>query len=371
MGRIPVESITSRTVTVDGRELLAFAGCNYLGLANHPRVLGAVERALRTHGISTTASRETTGNTLVHEALERELAEFLGQEAAILSAEGYTANFAVAQALSSSYAGGEHAVALIDAKSHRSIRNASLAAGLRVLDYAHRDTADLAELSHRHGSAGVAVFTDGVFAADGAVAPISRLLEAMPRTRSTLVIDDCHGFCVLGKGAGSIAEQGVRDPRLCMTTTLAKGLGCYGGCVAGPRELIQAVRDRASVYRGHTPVPPAIAAGAREALRVVREEPEWLERLWSNTHALRAGLESLGLIPRLGPGERAMPIFTFVVSPASRMDEVHRRVLEAGVLAPLIEYPGGPAPRFFRVTVSAAHEAADVTRLLETLERCL
>src|SRR4051812_18451295 len=160
MARLNVESLTATTITVDGRELLAFGGCNYLGLAHHPAVLGAVREGLQRYGISTTASRETTGNTAAHDALEHELASFLQQEAAILTAEGYTANIAVAQALSEN-----HGVALIDARAHRSLRSAANAAGMQVFEYEHLNADSAGWLVRQYGDQGVAIFTDGVFAA--------------------------------------------------------------------------------------------------------------------------------------------------------------------------------------------------------------
>src|SRR3954466_2557156 len=150
MARLNVESTTATTITVEGRELLAFGGCNYLGLAHHPAVLGAVREGLMKHGISTTASRETTGNTIVHDKLEQELAGYLRQEAAILLAEGYTANIAAAQALSR-----RHGVALIDARAHRSLRSAANATGMQVFEYEHLNAESASWLVRQYGDQGV------------------------------------------------------------------------------------------------------------------------------------------------------------------------------------------------------------------------
>jgi 8-amino-7-oxononanoate synthase len=363
MARIPVESCTPTTVTVGGREILAFGGCNYLGLAHHPAVHAALTRALSVYGISTTASRETTGNTLAHEALEADLAAFTGQEAAILSAEGYTANFMAAQGLAP-----EIGVALIDANSHRSIRNAATAAGMQVFEYEHLNADSAAWLVRQYADCGVAIFTDSVFAADGAIAPLAELLATLPRHRAALVVDDCHGFCVLGPGGrGAVPHLKLDDPRVVITTTLAKGLGCYGGTVLGRASFVRLVRERAWVYRSSTPVPPPMAEACRAALGVMQRDSSLVTTLRANASRLRACFERLGLpLPPEG-----IPIFTFYLTPAERMQVAHESMLKDGVLAPLIEYPGGPSPRYFRIVVNAAHTPADMDRLEASLERAL
>lgn len=395
MARLNVESSTATTATVGGRELLAFGGCNYLGLAHHPAVLGAVREGLLRYGISTTASRETTGNTTVHDALERDLAAFLQQEAAILTAEGYTANIAVAQALSR-----RHGVALIDAHAHRSLRSAAHAAGMQVFEYEHLNAESAGWLVKQYADQGIAVFTDGVFAADGAVAPVADLLAVLPRQRATLVVDDCHGFCVLGPlGRGTVSEAGLSDPRLCITTTLAKGLGCYGGAVIGRRALVDEVREHADVYRRSTPVPTPLAMGAIAALSVMQRETELVTFLRRNTRTLRGLLEDIGVTtgtadstaPSSSPpdnGRRGgtalvepaslqqssvaeVPIFTFTLDSRERMEQVHNALFHQGIYAPFIEYPGGPTPMFFRLTVSSRHTAEELHRLAAAFRAAL
>jgi 8-amino-7-oxononanoate synthase len=390
MARLNVELTTATTITVDGRELLAFGGCNYLGLAHHPAVLGAVREGMAKFGISTTASRETTGNTIVHDKLEQELAAFMHQEAAILLAEGYTANIAVAQALCR-----RHGVALIDARAHKSLRSAAAAAGMQVFEYEHLNADSAAWLVRQYGDQGVVIFTDGVFAADGAVAPVADLLAVLPKQRAVLVVDDCHGFCVLGdRGEGTVCEAGVDDPRVCITTTLAKGLGCYGGAVIGRRALIDSVREHADVYRRSTPVPTPLAMAARAALGVLQRETELISYLRRNTATMRQMLAGLGIgfestaQPRetsaaaaeggvatiqapTTTAQEKVPIFTFTLESSAKMEKVHQTLLESGIYAPYIEYPGGPTSRFFRLTACAKHTPDQLQRLSDFLARSL
>lgn len=363
MPRLPIEACSSTRATIHGRELLAFGGCNYLGLADRLEVQDAVRHGILRYGLSTTASRETTGNTRAHEALELDLAAFLRQDAAILTAEGYTANIACCQALVR-----EVGVALIDQRAHRSVRDAAMSCGMQVFEYEHLNARSAEWLVRQHADAGVALMTDSVFAADGAIAPLNDLLSILPAHRSALVVDDCHGLAVLGdNGRGAVSHFQLDDPRLVITTTLAKGLGCYGGAVIGREPLIRKVRERAWVYRNSTPVPPALAEGARAALALLQRDDSLVKRLRDNIAAVRGILARLALpLPPEG-----IPIFTFALDDEARMERVHERLLASGVLVPLIDYPGGPAPRYFRLVVSAAHTPDDITRLEHDLNRAL
>lgn len=366
MARLNVESSTATTLVIDGVEFRSFAGCNYLGLAQHPDVLTAAADGLSRFGLSTTASRETTGNTGIHDLLEVDLATFTRQEAAILLAEGYTANFAVAQGLAP-----HHAVALIDARAHRSIRNAATAAGMQVFEYEHLNPDSAAWLARQYTDQGVAIFTDGIFAADGAVAPLPGLLAALPPIRSALVVDDCHGFCVMGEGGRGLVDHfRLDDPRICITTTLAKGLGCYGGAVIGRAPLIDRIRGESDVYRRSTPVPTPIAIAARAAMKVLRSTPELTVRLRANIAAARAALQGAGV----NVHDDEVPVFTFILKQGSevseaRMEACHQALLRSGIYAPLIEYPGGPTRRYFRLTVTACHTEDDIARLGRELKR--
>ncbi|MGH7243083.1 MAG: aminotransferase class I/II-fold pyridoxal phosphate-dependent enzyme [Phycisphaerales bacterium] len=362
MARIPVESASATEIVVEGKRLTGFGGCNYLGLAHHPEVLNAVRAGLDRYGLSTTASRETTGDTMAHESLEAELAGFLQTQQCLVTPEGYSANLALGQALARDYR-----VAITDEKCHRSVSHAVAAAGMRVIAYPHLDVRAAGALANEYVREGVVILTDGIFAADGSIAPAKALFEVLPKGRSLLVIDDCHGFCVLGRsGRGTADHHGLTasgvplDSRIVITTSLAKGLGCYGGALAGPSNIIQHAQDVASVYRGTTPAPPAIIEGARQALKIVEREPLLMQKLRSNTDRLRRGLQKLGISLYPTPA----PIFTFITGDTASMDRIHRRLIDSGYLAPLISYPGGPSDRYFRITVNAVHSAEQIDGLL-------
>lgn len=363
MPRLPIESCSSTRVVINGRELIAFGGCNYLGLADRPSVRQALIDGLSKWGFSTTASRETTGNTLAHESLERELSAFVGQESAILTAEGYTANFACMQGLAR-----DLGVALIDQRAHRSIRDAAVAAGMQVFEYEHLNAKSAKWLIDLHKDAGVTIITDSVFAADGSIAPLPELLALLPAQRSALVVDDCHGLGVLGdNGQGAIRHFNLDDPRIIITSTLAKGLGCYGGVVMGKAPFIRQVREKAWVYRSSTPVPPPIAEAARAAVSLLRTDPTPIANLHRNCSLVRDGLSRMNLpVPEVG-----VPIFTFALPTVERMRSVYDRMLALGVLTPLIDYPGGPTPLYFRIVVNACHSVEQIERLLSSLREAM
>src|ERR1051326_4129497 len=280
MPRLSVSQAAPTTVVIGGRSVTYFGGRNSLGRAHHPAVHAALIDALSQFGLSTSASRETTGNTTAHDQLEAAFCRFVGTPAAIVVPDGYTANLAIAQVLAPT-----HPISLIDRKSHRSIREAIAGAGSTLIEYNHGDVRHAAELMARHADEGVAVYTDGVFTADGALAPIPELLAALPKN-GILIVDDCHGVCTLGaRGQGTLAHFGLNPPfdsRIVLTTTLAKGLGCHGGIVAGPGAICDLVRSRASAYVCTTPVSPAIAAAGVESLAIIAREPERLRRLHQN-----------------------------------------------------------------------------------------
>ncbi len=365
MPRVPNRELSAThavfPVRGEARSVLNFAGCNYLGLAHEPRVHAAAIRGMGKYGLTTTASRETTGNTDAHTALETELAEFLGREAAILTTEGYTANVALCETL-----GHTHKVALIDEKSHRSVGHAAEASGMRTVRFRHRDAAHAAELAQRAaaevGADAVVILTDGVFTADGVIAPVPELVKALPGAGSILIVDDCHGFCVLGRnGRGTCAHFGVDDPRVVITTTLAKGLGCYGGVIAGQKELIDRIQNTARIYRGTTPCPPPMIEAAREAVRILIERPQLSQRLLTQAGYLRRKLAGCGVCLNDAP----TPILAFVLESKAKMDEISAALLDRGVFAPVIEYPGGPAQWYFRITLTAEHTREDIDQLAD------
>lgn len=346
---------------------IAFGGCDYLGLSRHPRLARAVEAGLKRDGLSSSASRTTTGNRAAHDDLEAGIARFFAPawpgSRASLALDGLTANIAAFEGLAV-----DHTLALLDERTHRSQLIAARAAGFRIQTYRHLDAAHALDLA-ASAKEGAVIATDGIFAADGAVAPIAALLDGLP-TSATLLVDDCHGVGVVGPGGrGTLAlaltehrGPGSPAPRAVLTCTLAKALGAGGGFVLGTPDFISTLRGVATAFIGTTPIAPAVASAAAEALRIIDDEPERLQRLTDNCRLL--GTLCPGQHGVLPSPIRALPLPAGLTAPACLA------ALAADALqVPLIRYPGGPAPEYLRVSVHAGHAAAAIERLCTTLTR--
>ncbi|MEM7310788.1 MAG: aminotransferase class I/II-fold pyridoxal phosphate-dependent enzyme [Planctomycetota bacterium] len=333
----------------------SFGGCDYLGLARHGRVLEAAVEALRRQGLGLGASPATTGLREEHRELERELAAFLGCEEAALLPSGAVANLAAAGALAAA-AGeastGDPPSAWVDPRAHPSLRRALRAAGFAAA---------------RSPSGARVCAVDGVYPSLGQ-APDLHALGRELGPGGALLVDDAHGFGVLGpEGRGSVAAQpGASDAPVLQTLPFSKALGGGGAAVAGPAALIEHVRN-GDAYVGSTALAPALTAGARAALRVLREEPEHLARLHSHVEVVHGALRRAGLAaPAL-----AFPAFALHPREGDSSAALRARLLADGVDVPLIRYPGGAADGWLRLALSAAHSDDDVRLLAEALERHL
>jgi 8-amino-7-oxononanoate synthase len=357
MTRLSISASTSTTATVDGRELIVFAGCDYLSLSHHPRVLAALESGLREFGLSSAASRETTGNTVAHDELEHDIARFLGMEAALLTPDGYLSNLIAAQGMPDAIG-----TVLIDRESHASVRDALAATGKRVVEYPLGDAAGARAHARELRGAPFAIATDGIFPVLGTLAPLRDLLALLP-AGGVLIVDDSHGTGVLGeRGRGSVELAGLSDPRIVITGTLSKALGCFGGFVAGSRAFVERTRERSRAYVGSTPIPPALARAASEALRIVDEEPARRARLVELGAPLRETFS--GRVRALPPVP--FPVFAFEPLHPEDVRSGNEALLEAGLLVPLVHYPDGLGD-YFRIALRADHTAEQVQKLVSTL----
>lgn len=346
---------SATTALVGERELLAFCGCDYLGLSHHAGVRAAIEEGLRRFGAGSNASRSTTGTTAAHEQLEQQLADTLGLPAALLTLDGTLANVVACEGLAM-----DHSSALIDEHAHTSLSLAARSAGLAVQRYAHGNPASVADSNAR------LVMTDAVFGARGTRAPIPSLLGVLPDAESgaRLLLDDCHGLGVVGPGGrGSFAAMGVPDERVIVTASLAKAIGCAGGVVAGSALFIERLREQSATQRGCTPLPSATALGASAALTALAQEPQRLQALRANVAWARELCARLGVNP---PADE-VPVFTITPRDAAHAGQMRSAFDDAGLLVPLLSYPGGPAASYFRVALNAEHTQADLERFEQAL----
>jgi 8-amino-7-oxononanoate synthase len=362
MPNIPTDSCDATTITRGDRSFLSFGGCNYLGLAHHPQVIHAVQQAAETYGLSTSASRETTGNARPHTQLESELTRFCGHASGLLVPDGYTANLAALQGL-------EHMgirYALVDARAHASLKDAAKLAGMQIHVYEHLNASHAAELIGSVSSPAV-ILTDSVFTTDGDLAPAKSLLD-VTRESDWLLLDDCHGFGVMGEqGRGMPNSIGLRSERLIVTTTLAKGLGCAGGIVMGSPEPVDSARRQSIAYRCTTPASPALVAGGIVALNILETERTLHNHLKDSIGFMRSTLRANSI--RVHDHQTA--IFAFTVGDLAQMRDIERAMYARGVIMPLMDYPNGPAPMYFRLSVNASHTREQIERFGDILHEVL
>jgi 8-amino-7-oxononanoate synthase len=344
-------------VTLDGREVLAFASNDYLGLANHPDLRNAARAALDTHGLGGGASHLLSGHTELHHAAEEALAAFVGLPAALLFSTGYMANLGVLSALAD-----RHTEVFADRLNHASLNDAALMARARPSRYAHADMQSLARLLAASTARTRIIVSDAVFSMDGDIAPINELLELAERFDAWLLLDDAHGFGVLKH-----AETGrwPLAPRLIYMATLGKAAGVAGAFVAGTRQLIDWLVNSAHTYVYTTAQPPMLAAAAIESLAVMAREPWRCERLAEHIARLRGASLPWPLMDSFTP---IQPLRVGDTRAALALSEA---LLARGIFVPAIRPPTvAEGTARLRISLSAAHTAEDVDALLEALRDC-
>ncbi len=328
-----VERLRGPFVTVGGRELLSFCSNDYLGIGQDPRV----EAAARGHGWGAAASRALQGTHTLHVELEAAIARIKKAPAALLFPSGYAANLGMITTLA-----GRDTLIVSDELNHASLIDACRLSRARVEVYPHGDAAAAARLAAQD-AASTFILTDTVFSMDGDLAP----LEALRASGVELVVDDVHGLGVLGDGRGNTDVP-------IQSGNLAKAVGCAGGFVTGPPELIEVLRSTARSWLFTTAPPPALCAAAIEALRILEGEPERRRKLWENVRRLGA----------------ASPIKTVVLGSNEAALAASERLWELGFFVPAIRPPTVPeGTSRLRITVTAMHDPAHVEALLDALKK--
>jgi 8-amino-7-oxononanoate synthase len=347
-------------VRVAGRELRVFCSNDYLGLAHHPALATAAAAEAARSGSGSGAAHLVSGHSRAHHALEEQLADWLGRERALLFSTGYMANLGVHAAFA---ARGE--LVLGDRLNHASLIDGAQLCGARLLRYAHAD-ADAAARMLADRDDCTLVATDGLFSMDGDVAPLPALARLCAAKRAWLLVDDAHGLGVLGDtGRGCVEAQGLDAQAVpLLVGTLGKAFGCFGAFVAGGRDAIELLLQRARSYVYTTALPPGVAASASAALALVRSDAWRRERLRALIARLRAGAARIGLPLQPVDG----PIQPLLVGDAARAMQLSAALLARGYWVGAIRPPTVPAGTArLRITLSAAHDEAAVDGLLDAL----
>ena len=358
-----LESPQGPQVRVDGGELLAFCSNDYLGLANHPEVIQAMRDGAAQWGVGGGASHLVIGHSTPHHQLEEALAEFTGRPRALLFSTGYMANLAAVTALV-----GQGDTVLEDRLNHASLLDAGLLSGARFSRYLHNDAASLASRLEK-ATGNTLVVSDGVFSMDGDLADLPALCAEARRKQAWLMVDDAHGFGPLGATGGGIVEHyglGIEEVPV-LVGTLGKGFGTAGAFVAGSEELIETLIQFARPYIYTTSQPPAVACATLKSLELLRTEGWRREHLNRLIARFRSGAAEIGLRLMDSP----TPIQPILVGDSERALRLSALLRERGLLVGAIRPPTVPAGSArLRVTLSAAHSAAQLEQLLDALAEC-
>jgi 8-amino-7-oxononanoate synthase len=357
-----VESAPGASLTIDGRPMLAFASNDYLGLAGDARLARAAGDAAARWGVGAGASHLVSGHFAPHQALEDELAAFVAPchgARALHFSSGYLANLAILTGLCDR---GDTIVA--DRLNHACLNDGALLSRARFMRYAHGDVAGLAARLAAAPAGRRLIATDAVFSMDGDLAPLRELQALADEHDALLVVDDAHGFGVLGDGRGSVAEAGLASPRIVYMGTLGKAAGVCGAFVAAHPAVIETLLQTARPYIYTTATPPLIAEVLRESLRIVRAEEARRTHLRQLVARFRAGAG--GLPWQLGASRT--PIQPLIVGDDADASALAASLWQAGIFVPAIRPPTVPERTArLRVSLTAAHTDAHVDRLLDAL----
>jgi len=355
-----IESPMDAWVTIDGRSLLNFCANNYLGLANNPRIRKAAKSAIDSYGVGPGAVRTIAGTMSLHIALEQRLAEFKQAEACITFQSGFSANLATIPAIV-----GRDDVIFSDELNHASIIDGCRLSRARVVRYAHSDVDDLVHQIKATTEYGRRlIISDGVFSMDGDIAPLDKLVDVAEQHEIMIMVDDAHGEGVLGRGGRGIVDHfGLHNRVDVEVGTLSKAFGVMGGLVAGKAVIIDWLRQRGRPFLFSSAMTVPDAAACLEAVNILDESTELIDRLWSNAAIFRQGMQDLGF----DTGYSQTPIVPIMLGEAPLAQQFSRRLFEEGVFAMAIGFPTVPRGKArIRVMNSAAHSHKDIQLAIET-----
>jgi glycine C-acetyltransferase len=359
-------------VSLDDRRVISLSSNDYLGLTHHPRMKQAALRAVEQFGAGAGAVRTIAGTMTLHEELESELAAFKHTEAVLTFQSGFTANTGVIPAIT-----GETDLIVSDELNHASIIDGMRLSKAPRVVFKHADVdslrAVLAEAVEkgRDGQGApyrlILVATDGVFSMDGDIAPLPGIVEAAEAYGAAVFVDDAHASGVLGKdGRGSVNHFGLEGRVAVQVGTLSKAVGVLGGYVAGSQNLRDLLIQRARPFLFSTSHPPAVAAACLEAIRIMQDEPELIERLWANTRRFKAELTRLGF----DTGHSETPITPVMLGDSETTIRFSNRLFEEGVFGTSVVFPTVALDRArIRTIVTAAHTDELLDQALAAFDR--
>lgn len=347
-------------LVVDEKRVLNFCSNNYLGLANHPRVVQSAREAVEKFGVGPAAVRTIAGTMSLHVTLEERLAAFKGVDSAITFQSGFTANLGTIPALV-----GKPDVIFSDELNHASIIDGCRLSGAKIVRYAHCDSEDLerALSEQRANYPRALVVTDGVFSMDGDVAPLDKIYDVSEKHEAILMVDDAHGEGVLGRGGRGIVDHfGLHGKVDVEIGTLSKAFGVVGGVMAGNPTIVEWLRQRGRPFLFSSAMTVPDTAACLAALDILEESTELVDRLWDNTRYFKEEMNRLGF----DTGQSATPITPVMLGDAPLAQRFSRQLFDQSVFAMAIGFPTVPRGKArIRVMISAAHTRSDLDQGLE------
>mgnify|MGYP006090818709 FL=1 len=360
--RSNLNSRCAATIMVDGKSQHNFCSNDYLGLAGHPDIAKALQQGADKYGTGSGASHLISGHSQAHEQLEQELAEFTGRPRALLFSAGYMANMGVISALV-----GRRDLVLQDRLNHASLLDGGLLSRADLQRYKHANTEDLAARLSASNAERKLVVTDGVFSMDGDLPPLESMAVVTNQHQGWLMVDDAHGFGVLGKHGGGLIEAldlSIEQVPI-LVGTLGKAFGTFGAFVAGSEALIETLIQFSRSYIYTTALPPAVAVASSASLKILQAESWRREKLVSLVSRFRLGAEQIGLDLM----DSQTPIQPVQINNDQRVMEINQQLRAKGFMVGAIRPPTVPAGSGrLRICLSATHTEDQIDQLLEALE---
>ncbi len=354
------------TLVYEGKrkDVINLCSYNYLGLANHPEVIEAAHEALRTHGMGACGSPMLSGMTDLHRELERKVAEFLGREDAMLFNSGFGGALGTISGLLR-----KTDVAVLDNRSHLSLRDGAVLSRCRTEKFEHNDPESLDAALKRQDGRRKLVVVEGIYSMDGDYGNLKELIDVAENHGASTFVDEAHSILACGEnGRGAAEVFGVEDRTRLVYATFSKAFGSLGGFVAGPKDTLQYLRFYAHPYVYSCALPPVVVAGILKALEIGQREPELRRQLWENADYFRAQLQRMGI----DIGSSTTYVMPIVIGEREKMYRLCHELRRKGLWVAPVDYPAVPQNRIcFRACVTANHTRADLDEALNILEDTL
>ncbi len=359
---IPLSGNEGTEAEYQGRRLIMCGSNNYLGLTTHPRVRQAAKEAVDQYGTSCTGSRFLNGTLEMHEELERQLADYVGKEAALVFSTGMQVNLGTISALV-----GRGDVVILDKEDHASIVDGALLSFGETKRFRHNDLADLERiLASVPDGKGKLVVVDGLFSMEGDLAPLPEIIPLCKKYDARLMVDDAHGMGVLGGGRGTAAHFGLTDGVDLIMATFSKSFASLGGFIAGDDDVIHYIKHHARSLIFSASIPPANAAASLAALQVMKEEPERIARINQIAERMRNDFQKLGF----NTGNSCTPVIPIIIGDDMKTVFAWKQLFDNGVFVnPVIPPAVTQGRQLLRTSYMATHTDEQLDQVLDIFER--